>query len=83
METSVPKFIDFHPNYRMSPEEVAQLRQETVERKVDAHGVRQLEVFYSPDGKGVYCLLEAPDEEAVRKHHDGDCGEVIEVESLL
>jgi len=31
----------------------------------------------------VYCMLEAPDEEAVRKHHGGNCGEIIRIESLL
>jgi hypothetical protein len=31
----------------------------------------------------VYCLVEAPDEDAMRKHHDGRRGEVIRVESLL
>jgi hypothetical protein len=79
----VPKFMDFHPNRQISPERVAQLRQEAVEGNLDQYGVRQLELFHSPDGKGFYCLLEAPDEEAVRNHHNGNCGEVIKVESLL
>src|SRR5215469_1484113 len=60
------KFIDFHPGYQIAPERIALLRQETVAGKSDQYGVRQLELYYSPDGKGVYCLLEAPDEVAVR-----------------
>ncbi len=79
----MPKFIDFHPNLQVSTEDVEHLRAETQLGKVDEFGVRQIELFYSPDGKGVYCLLEAPDAEAVRKHHGGQCGEVIQVESLL
>lgn len=79
----MPKFMDFHPNIKMSAESVAQFRARTKRGDIDEVGVRQLELFYSPDGKGVYCLLEAPNEEAVRKHHDGNCGEVIQVESLL
>jgi hypothetical protein len=79
----MPKFIDFHPNITMTSEDVAQLRAETQSGKVDEFGVRQIELFYSPDGKGVYCVLEAPDEEAVRKHHGGNCGDVVKVESLL
>ena len=79
----MPKFMDFHPKVQMSPEGIAQLRADTKSQKVDEFGVRQLEFFYSPEGKGVYCLLEAPDEEAVRKHHGGECGEVILVESML
>ena len=41
------------------------------------------DVFPSPDGKGAYRLLEGPDEEAVRKHHGGRCGDPLRVESLL
>ena len=79
----MPKFMDFHPNYQIASERIGQLRQETVERTSDRYGVRQLELFYSPDGKGIYCLLEGPDEAAVRNHHNGNCNEVIRVESLL
>ena len=79
----MPKFMDFHPDYQVSPEGIAQLRQQTVQGTSDQYGVRQLELFYSPDGKGIYCLLEGPDETAVRNHHNGKCNEVIRVESLL
>jgi quinol monooxygenase YgiN len=79
----MPKFMDFHPNFRISTEQIAQLRHQTVQGTLDQYGVRQLELFYSPDGEGVYCLLEGPDEAAVRNHHNGNCNEVIRVESLL
>ncbi len=52
---------------------------------VDQFGVRQIELFHDPEGK-VSCLLEAPDEQAVRNHHetlDVPCGEVHRVDSLL
>jgi len=51
----------------------------------DAHGVAQLEAYYNPQGR-VFCLLDAPDEDAVRRHHADlgvDCGPVHPVESLL
>lgn len=79
----MPKFIDFHPNWQVRPEAIRRGREEAKAGKVDQFGVRQLEFFYNPDGKGGYCLLEAPDEEAVRQHHGGKCGEVLRVESLL
>jgi hypothetical protein len=79
----MPKFIDFHPGYQISPERIAQLRKATLDATSDQYGVRQLELFYSPDGKGVYCLLEGPHEDAVRDHHNGNCNEVIRVESLF
>ena len=75
--------MDFHPGYQIAPERIAQLRQQTLEGTPDEYGVRQLELFYSPDGNGVYCLLEGPDEAAVRNHHNGNCNEVIMVRSLL
>lgn len=31
--------------------------------------MRPVDFFYNSDGK-MCCLLEAPDEEAVRRHHD-------------
>ena len=79
----MPKLMDFHPDYQISTESIARLRRETVDGTRDQFGVRQLELFYSPRASGVYCLLEAPDEVAVRNHHNGHCNEVIEVESLL
>jgi len=47
-------------------------------------GVRQVELYHNHDGQ-VYCLLEAPDAEAVRQHHAAlgvPCGDVHEVNSL-
>ena len=51
----------------------------------DEFGVRQVELFHNADGK-VYCLLEGPDEEAIRQHHAAlnvPCGDVHQVDSLL
>jgi hypothetical protein len=47
--------------------------------------VRQIELYHNADGK-VYCLLEGPDEEAIRHHHEAlnvPCGDVHRVDSLL
>jgi hypothetical protein len=47
--------------------------------------VRQVELYHNADGK-VYCLLEGPDEEAIRNHHAAlnvPCGDVHRVDSLL
>lgn len=44
-----------------------------------------MELFHNPGGK-VYCLLDAPDEKAVRDHQaalDVPCGEVHRVDSLV
>jgi hypothetical protein len=44
--------------------------------------VRQVEPFHNPEGQ-VYCLLDGPDEGAIRKHHAAlgvDCGAVHRVD---
>jgi hypothetical protein len=79
------KFMDFHDSLKLSSDDLEQLRSQTIAGTTDEYGVRQLELYHNPEGK-VYCLLEGPDEEAVRKHHaalDVPCGEVNKVETLL
>ncbi len=81
----MPTFMDFHENLNLPSEAIEQITQDTKDRKADEFGVRQLELYHNTDGK-VYCLLEAPDAEAVRKHHAAlgvQCGDVNEVQSLL
>jgi hypothetical protein len=81
----MPTFMDFHDDLKLPDEAVQQITKETEEHKVDEFGVRQVELFHNPDGK-VYCLLDAPDEEAVRRHHAAlgvPCGDVHEVKPLL
>ena len=81
----MPKFMDFHDGLKLSPADIEQLRSQTRAGTTDEYGVRQLELYYNDGGK-VYCLLEGPDEQAVRRHHaalDVPCGEVNRVETLL
>jgi hypothetical protein len=81
----MPQFMDFHEDLKLPSEAIQQITQETKEGKVDEFGVRQIELFHSSEGK-VYCLLEAPDAEAVRSHHAAlgvPCGEVHEVAGVL
>ena len=80
----MPIFMDFHDDLKLPPEAIDAIATGSRERQVDAHGVRQVDLFYNADGK-VYCLLEAPDEEAVRRHHadlDVPCGDVHPVTSI-
>jgi len=60
-------------------------RQDNYRCAADQYGVRQVELYHNADGK-VYCLLEGPDEQAVRDHHAAlgvPCGDVHQVTSLL
>ena len=81
----MPKFMDFHPDLKLPQEAVDQIAADTKAAKADQFGVRQVELFHNEHGQ-VYCLLEAPDAEAVRKHHEAlgvPCGDVHEVNGLL
>jgi len=81
----MPKFMDFHPDLKLPKEAVDQITADTKAAKADKFGVRQVELFHNEHGQ-VYCLLEAPDAEAVRKHHEAlgvPCGDVHEVNGLL
>jgi hypothetical protein len=65
-------------------EAIAQIAEDTRNAGAGQFGVRQIELYHSPDGK-VYCVLEGPDEEAVRKHHTAlgvPCGDVRHVNSI-
>lgn len=81
----MPIFMDFHDDLKLPAEAVQQITQETKDAKYDQFGVRQLELYHNTEGK-VYCLLEAPDAEAVRQHHAAlgvPCSDVHEVSKLL
>lgn len=81
----MPTFMDFHDDLKLPAEAIASIGQGAKNGDKDEFGVRQIELYHNPEGK-VYCLLEAPDAEAVRKHHaalDVPCGDVHEVNQLL
>jgi hypothetical protein len=84
-ERTVPTFMDFHDDLKLPSEAIEQIAADTRDAKSDQFGVRQVELFHNADGK-VYCLLEAPDADAVRHHHEAlgvPCGDVHEVTGLL
>lgn len=81
----MPRFMDFHDDLKLPQEAIQQLAEGTRAGATDEFGVRQIELYHNADGK-VYCLLEAPGEDAVRRRHaalDVPCGEVHYVDSLL
>jgi hypothetical protein len=77
-------FMDFHARLPLPGEVIAQISDDARNERADQFGVRQVELYHNADGQ-VYCLLEAPDEEAVRKHHAAlgvDCGPVHQVAGI-
>ena len=84
-DNDVPRFMDFHDDLKLPAEGIQQIAQGTREGATDEFGVRQVELYHNADGK-VYCLLEGPDEDAIRKHHEAlgvPCGDVHQVDGVL
>ena len=83
-ENDMARFMDFHQDLKLPAEAIAQIAEDARNARADRFGVRQIELYHNPDGK-VYCLLEGPDEDAIRKHHAAlgvPCGDVHQVDSL-
>lgn len=81
----MPQFMDYHSDLKLPTEAIQGLTEATRNGDTDEFGVRQVELFHNADGN-VYCLLEAPSADAVRKHHEAldiECGDVHEVKQLL
>jgi len=81
----MPLFMDYHDDLKLPAEAIQQIAAGTRDGDTDQFGVRQVELYHNADGK-VYCLLEGPDEEAIRNHHAAlnvPCGDVHQVNSLL
>jgi hypothetical protein len=81
----MPRFMDFHDDLKLPAGAIEQIAEDTRAGATDEFGVRQVELYHNADGK-VYCLLEGPDEEAIRRHHQAlgvPCGDVHQVNSLL
>jgi hypothetical protein len=81
----MPKFVDVHDDLKLPEDAIAKFTQETRDGTTDAFGVKQVELYHNADGH-VVCILDGPDEEAIRKHHEAlgvPCGAVDEVSSLL
>jgi hypothetical protein len=78
------KFMDYHPDLRLPARALMQIAEDTRNGVFDQFGVRQLELYHNAEGR-VYCLLEGPDEDAIRRHHAAlgvPCGDVRRVDSL-
>jgi len=76
--------MDFHADLKLPSEAIAQIADDTRNERADEFGVRQVELYHNPEGQ-VYCLLDGPDEDAIRKHHAAlgvDCGVVHRVDGI-
>ena len=82
MGKCMPKFLDSHALNGAKPETLKKLQNDPI----DEFGVKHLNLIYSEDEDRMYCFLEAPDKEAIKKHHDKfgfKCDYILEVNSTL
>lgn len=61
----MPTYIDTH---EMNPITAAQLR-EAQHAPADEFGVTHHDILFSETENKIWCILDAPDREAVEKHH--------------
>jgi hypothetical protein len=83
----MPTYIDHHDRFELTPEMERAFAERIRSGEADANGVKGINMFLANDG-GAYCLLEAPDEDAVvRTHAAGgtriDRRDVVEVRALV
>ncbi len=62
----MPKFIDSHPMGSLAPEVLRKLQN----APKDKFGVTHHDILFNKTADKVFCVLNAPDEAAVRKHHE-------------
>lgn len=61
----MPKFLDAHRMGNLTEEQLKQAQN----APSDEFGIKHENVLYNKDENKLYCLLDAPNKEAVEKHH--------------
>lgn len=82
----MPTFIDWHHADQIPAELRSEIQGRIRSKKPDADGVIDRGVVLDREANKMYCILDAPNEEAVRKHHKHAGIEVEEIhkaETLL
>ena len=62
---TVPKFIDTHPMNPFTANELNKLQA----APPDEFGVTHHDILFSEKDNKIYCVLEAPNAEAIHEHH--------------
>ena len=60
------RFIDQHPMKPFKAEQLIGLHK----MKADEFGVTHHDIIYSETENKIWCIIDAPNKEAVRKHHE-------------
>ncbi len=62
----MPKFIDVHEMHPFTEEQLREIQN----APADEFGVTHHDILYNPDENRIYCVLDAPNEESIHKHHE-------------
>ncbi len=62
----MPKYMDTHEMGTFSEGTLRELQN----APADEFGVTHHDILFSKDNDKIWCVLDAPDEESVRKHHE-------------
>ena len=62
----MPKFIDSHPMTPFTANELNALQ----DAPPDEFGVTHHDILFSEEDNRIYCVLDAPNADAVHKHHE-------------
>jgi len=76
----MPKYIDTHPMGSLTSEQLKQLQK----APKDKFGITHHDILYNKKENRVYCVLDAPNKEAVASHHKHagiECEWIREIES--
>lgn len=73
----MPTFTDWHMASELDDNRRRELQERVRSREPDEHGVVDPGIIFDRDADRMYCILDAPDEDAVRRHHQ-DVGVPLE-----
>jgi hypothetical protein len=76
----MPKFLDSHSLGSVTEEQLKQAQR----MPKDEYGIVHDNIMYNKFENRAYCLLEAPDKESVKKHHEKlgmKCDWIMEVKT--
>jgi hypothetical protein len=76
--------MDVHQDLKLPAEAIAQIADDVRSGRADQFGVQQVELYHNAEG-AVFCLLDGPDEEAIRRHHAAlgvGCGAVHQIDGV-
>jgi len=62
----MPRYLDVHPLGKFTEEDLKKLQQ----APKDEFGIVHVNLMHNKEEDKFFCLLDAPNEDAVRKHHE-------------